>query len=73
MAIKPIHNPFLQCYLTYCQSHVLLGSTISTKTSFNLVSHGILFNRCLILDYFYAHANSSFNETMVQSVNIDNC
>ena len=43
MAVKPIHNPFIQCHLTYCQSYVLLGSTISTKTSFNLVLHGTLF------------------------------
>ena len=28
---------------------------------------------CLIPDYFDAHANSLFTETMVQSVNIDVC
>ena len=80
MAVKPIHNPFIQCYLTYCQSYVLLESTISTKTSFNLVLHGTLFQHgsvwlliCLIPDYFDTHANSSCTETMVQSVNIDAC
>ena len=80
MAVKPIHNPFIQCYLTYCQSYVLLESTISTKTSFNLVLHGTRFQHgsvwlliCLIPDYFDTHANSSCTETMVQSVNIDAC